>query len=151
MSFTVAAVSAANDFRYPSGALLSESTGQTGEKAHHLTGIGLPRQYLSWHFAGRGARTRPLTISSISTIFIHHISAPDIYRRPQGMTVDTFTDQLLAEFEAKVEELGADRVAAFLAEPIVGSGGVMVPPSGYLQHIRQRCAELDIFVSLPTR
>ena len=70
--------------------------------------------------------------------FIHHISAPNVYRRPEGMTVDAFTNELVDEFEAKVETLGADRVAAFLAEPILGSGGVMVPPPGYLQRIRQR-------------
>ncbi len=75
---------------------------------------------------------------------IHHISAPDVYRRPEGMSVEAFCDQLVEEFEAKVKELGSEHVAAFLAEPILGSGGVMIPPPGYLQRIHKRCRELDI-------
>ncbi len=76
--------------------------------------------------------------------FIHHLSVPDPYRRPEGQSEEAFCDFLVAEFNAKVAELGADKVGAFLAEPIQGSGGVIVPPVGYLQRIRQRCTELDI-------
>jgi putrescine---pyruvate transaminase len=80
--------------------------------------------------------------------FIHHLSVPDPYRRPDGQSEDEFCDALIAEFDAKVAELGADKIGAFLAEPIQGSGGVIVPPAGYLQRIRQRCTELDIlFIS----
>jgi len=76
--------------------------------------------------------------------FIHHIAAPNPYRRPAGSSLEDFTDTLLAEFEAKVSDIGADKVAAFIAEPIQGSGGVIVPPPGYLTRIRQRCRDLGI-------
>ena len=75
---------------------------------------------------------------------IHHISAPDVYRRPDGMSEDSFCDYLIDEFIAKVAELGADNIAAFLAEPILGSGGVHVPPEGYLKRIHQHCQDQDI-------
>ena len=75
---------------------------------------------------------------------IHHLSAPDVYRSPDGMSVEGFCIHLVDEFKAKVAELGAGNVAAFLAEPILGSGGVMVPPEGYLQRIHQHCVENDI-------
>jgi adenosylmethionine-8-amino-7-oxononanoate aminotransferase len=45
---------------------------------------------------------------------------------------------------AKVAELGSERVAAFFCEPIQGSGGVIVPPKGWLKAMRDACRELDI-------
>src|SRR5207247_10534229 len=45
---------------------------------------------------------------------------------------------------AKVATLGADNVAAFFCEPIQGSGGVIVPPVGWLKAMRQACRELGI-------
>jgi adenosylmethionine-8-amino-7-oxononanoate aminotransferase len=45
---------------------------------------------------------------------------------------------------AKVRELGQERVAAFFCEPIQGSGGVIVPPKGWLKAMRDACRELDI-------
>ncbi len=74
----------------------------------------------------------------------HHISAPDLYRRPDGLSEADYSALLVAEFAAKVAEIGPDRVGAFFAEPIMGSGGVLVPPEGYLQGIRALCAEHDI-------
>jgi putrescine---pyruvate transaminase len=69
--------------------------------------------------------------------FIHHLSAPYPYRRPQGMSEGQFTDHLVAEFEGKIAELGAENIAAFVAEPIQGAGGVVVPPVGCLQRMHQ--------------
>jgi adenosylmethionine-8-amino-7-oxononanoate aminotransferase len=50
----------------------------------------------------------------------------------------------VAALRAKVAELGADNVAAFFCEPIQGSGGVIVPPAGWLKAMREAARELDI-------
>lgn len=75
---------------------------------------------------------------------VHRVSAPDVYRRPAGMTPEDFTQHLLAEFEAKILEIGPERCAAFIAEPIQASGGVIVPPPGYLKGMHALCRKHDL-------
>ena len=75
---------------------------------------------------------------------IARVSGPDLYRRPDGMSPAEYAEHLVAEFRAKVDELGAENVAAFFAEPIMGAGGVLVPPPGYLPAMRETCRELGI-------
>jgi len=50
----------------------------------------------------------------------------------------------VAALRDKVNALGAENVAAFFCEPIQGSGGVIVPPVGWLKAMREACRELDI-------
>jgi putrescine---pyruvate transaminase len=77
---------------------------------------------------------------------IHHISAPYYYRNAApGMTEEEYTDSLVKEFTAKIDQLGGpDKVAAFYAEPVMGGGGVIVPPKGYLQRMGRVCKDNDI-------
>ncbi|MHD0307591.1 aminotransferase class III-fold pyridoxal phosphate-dependent enzyme, partial [Rhodococcus erythropolis] len=43
-----------------------------------------------------------------------------------------------------IERIGANKIAAFFAEPIIGAGGVYLPPEGYLAEVRDICREHDI-------
>ncbi|MGC5245621.1 aspartate aminotransferase family protein [Gordonia sp. DT219] len=43
-----------------------------------------------------------------------------------------------------IERVGADRVAAFFCEPIIGAGGIYLPPAGYLAEVRQICRDHDV-------
>jgi adenosylmethionine-8-amino-7-oxononanoate aminotransferase len=72
------------------------------------------------------------------------LSCPNPFRRPAGMTEAEFTDFLVAEFRALIEKVGAHRIGAFIGEPIMASGGVIVPPEGYWPRMRALCAEFDI-------
>jgi adenosylmethionine-8-amino-7-oxononanoate aminotransferase len=76
--------------------------------------------------------------------FVHHLSSPNPYRRPDGMTVEAFCDRLVAELEQAISDLGPERIAAFIAEPILASGGVLIPPDGYHRRTREVCAKHDI-------
>ncbi|SMY09628.1 aminotransferase [Flavimaricola marinus] len=77
---------------------------------------------------------------------IHHVSAPILYRRAEGQTEAQLTDALVAEFEAKIAEVGAEKIAAFFAEPIQASGGVLVPPQDYLARMAAVCRKHGILV-----
>lgn len=75
---------------------------------------------------------------------IHRVSAPNCYRRPEGMSLEDFRDHLVDELEAKIQELGPENVAAFIAEPILGAGGVLVPPPGYQKRTKDLCAKYEV-------
>ncbi|WP_174362891.1 aminotransferase class III-fold pyridoxal phosphate-dependent enzyme [uncultured Caballeronia sp.] len=73
----------------------------------------------------------------------HHLPSPYAYRNdfPDDAALIAAS---VAALEAKVAEIGADNVAAFFCEPIQGSGGVIVPPAGWLKAMREACRKLDI-------
>lgn len=72
------------------------------------------------------------------------LSCPDPFRRPKGMSLEDFREQLVAEFAEAVREHGPENIAAFVGEPIMASGGVIVPPEGYFKAIRDICSANDI-------
>ncbi|MEP7303606.1 MAG: aminotransferase class III-fold pyridoxal phosphate-dependent enzyme, partial [Caldimonas sp.] len=74
----------------------------------------------------------------------HYIASPNPYRHPQGGDAAALIAASVTALRAKVAELGADNVAAFFCEPIQGSGGVIVPPAGWLKAMRETARELDI-------
>lgn len=75
---------------------------------------------------------------------IQRIASPNSYRRPTGMSLSAFCDQLVADFEAKINQLDADNVAAFIAEPIMGAGGVIVAPPNYHARMLAVCKKYDM-------
>lgn len=75
---------------------------------------------------------------------IHHLSAPYLYRAPEGMDEAAFCEHLVAEFEALIDRVGAGNIGGFFAEPIQASGGVIVPPKDYLHRMWQVCRHHDI-------
>ena len=76
------------------------------------------------------------------------LSSPDPFRRPAGMSIAAFSDLLVDEFRDTVARVGADRIGAFVGEPVQASGGVIVPPEDYLPRIREICRDNDILYRL---
>jgi adenosylmethionine-8-amino-7-oxononanoate aminotransferase len=75
----------------------------------------------------------------------HKIPSHYVYRNPAGQDEDAIIAASLAALDAKIAELGGlQRVAAFYAEPVQGSGGVLVPPKGWMKAMRARCREYGI-------
>ncbi|TNF88954.1 MAG: aminotransferase [Gammaproteobacteria bacterium] len=75
---------------------------------------------------------------------VHHLVCPNAYREADGMNDDEFLDFLAEDMKNAIERIGAENIACFIAEPILGAGGVIVPPDGYHRRTREICSEYDI-------
>ncbi len=77
---------------------------------------------------------------------VHHISQPYWYAEGGDLSPAEFGLKVARELEAKIDELGEDRVAAFVAEPIQGAGGVIIPPETYWPEIARICKARNILL-----
>jgi putrescine aminotransferase len=71
---------------------------------------------------------------------------PDVnpYVRPKGMSEGEWCDEKVADLEKMIESVGADNIGGFIAEPILCSGGVIIPPEGYHKRTFNICRAHDI-------
>lgn len=77
---------------------------------------------------------------------IAHINQPDWWYEGGDMSPEEFGLARARELEDKINEIGADKVAAFIAEPVQGAGGVIVPPSTYWPEIQRICKAYNILL-----
>ena len=74
-----------------------------------------------------------------------HTSCPHYWRHGQdGETEEAFAARMAQDLEDLILREGPDTVAAFIAEPIMGAGGVIVPPQGYFEKVNAILAKYDI-------
>ncbi len=67
-----------------------------------------------------------------------HVGCPHFWREAHpGETEEAFASRLAAELEETIEREGPDTIAAFIGEPVMGAGGVVVPPATYWEKIQQ--------------
>ena len=77
---------------------------------------------------------------------IIHVNCPFSYREAEpGETDDQFTDRLARELDEFIQREGPETVAAFIAEPIQGAGGVLIPADGYFPKIKRVLDKYDIY------
>lgn len=77
---------------------------------------------------------------------ITHIEQPFWFELGQGMSREAFGLQAAGWLEAKILEIGVDKVAAFIGEPVQGAGGVIVPPETYWPEIQRICDRYGILI-----
>lgn len=107
--------------------------------------ISLEHGYHGANFGGTSIGGDPEVFGAPYTPLLPHCSqipSPFRYRNP--WTDDPAEHQLLAEraaerLDEEIQRVGPDRVAAFIAEPVQGAGGVIVPPPGYWPLVREVC------------
>src|SRR5437899_2239056 len=78
---------------------------------------------------------------------IRHTTAPHrLWRAEPGMTDEAFAQKLADDLEALIVAEGPDTVAAFIAEPVMGAGGVLVPPATYCDRIQAVLRRHDVLL-----
>ena len=77
---------------------------------------------------------------------IHHIDQPNWWSEGGEMSPEEFGLARARALEDAIDALGEDRVAAFIAEPVQGAGGVIVPPETYWPEIQRICDERNILL-----
>ena len=77
---------------------------------------------------------------------IHHIAQPYWFGEGGELSPAEFGLKAARALEQAIEELGEDKVAAFIAEPIQGAGGVIIPPDSYWPEIAAICRRHDILL-----
>ena len=79
---------------------------------------------------------------------IEHVERPDWFALGGNMDREAFGLKAAGWLAARIEALGPERVAAFIAEPIQGAGGVIVPPQSYWPEVRRVCERFGVLLAL---
>ena len=77
---------------------------------------------------------------------IHHINQPYWFGEGGDLEPNEFGIKVAQELETAIDQLGEEQVAAFIAEPIQGAGGVIIPPDSYWPEISRICQEREILL-----
>tara|TARA_R110002124_G_scaffold66769_3_gene181548 strand:+ start:15108 stop:16502 length:1395 start_codon:yes stop_codon:yes gene_type:complete len=75
---------------------------------------------------------------------IEHIDQPNWWAEGGDLSPEAFGLERARQLEAKIDELGEENIAAFIAEPVQGAGGVIIAPDSYWPEVMRICRERDI-------
>ncbi|MET8680903.1 aminotransferase [Streptomyces sp. NPDC004647] len=121
---------------------------------HQSLGRRRRTKILSHHRGYHGSTTAAGSATGLA--HIHHgfgiplphflrLHCPDPLSPPaHGLTDAEFVDWLIGELENLIDDEGADTIAAFIAEPILGAGGLIIPPANYYDRVQEVLARHDI-------
>lgn len=120
-----------------------------------LKGFHQRHTIISRHNAYHGSTVAAASLSGMDAMHaqgglpipgIVHIGQPNYFESGHGMSEDEFGLRAASWLEEKILEIGADKVAAFIGEPIQGAGGVVIPPATYWPEINRICAKYGILL-----
>ena len=75
-----------------------------------------------------------------------HVRQPYWFGESEGMAPDEFGKLCARAIEDKIKEIGADKVAAVIGEPVQGAGGVIIPPASYWPEVQRICRQYDVLL-----
>lgn len=122
---------------------------------HNLTGRPEKKHVVALSFGFHGASSLVAGLTGIDEChayfdlpysFQHHIPSPRDLGAHKGVDGEEIIARSTAALEAKVEALGPETVAAFVCEPVMVTGGVIVPPPGWLAAMRETCDRLGLML-----
>lgn len=124
---------------------------------HYWASVGLPDKHIviSRENAYHGSTMAGASLGGMKPMHkqgglpipgIEHIMQPHWFVNGGELSEEEFGRHAAQALEKKILELGADNVAAFIAEPVQGAGGVIVPPESYWPAIQKICTEHNILL-----
>lgn len=110
--------------------------------------LSLKQGYHGVHFGGLSVNGNTYYRSAYEPLLAgcFQIDSPWTYRNPYSEDPETLTDAIITQIERTIQFQGANTVAAFIAEPVQGAGGVIVPPRGFWPALRALCDKYDILL-----
>ena len=139
-----------------SGSEAVESCLKIALQYHSARGEASRRRFIarerSWHgntlgaLAVSGFRDRRLPFEG-ALVEASHLSPVNAYRPPAGVKPENLAEHCANELEQEIARLGAENVAAFIFEPVVGAAGGAVPaPPGYARRVREICERTGVLM-----
>jgi putrescine aminotransferase len=137
-----------------SGSEANDTNLRLAHRYYQLQGKPEKKHIISRHNAYHGSTIAAASLGGMSGMhkqtngldYVHHINQPHWFEEGADESEEAFGIRVARELEAKIDELGEDNVAAFIAEPVQGAGGVIVPPDSYWPEIKRICDERDILL-----
>jgi 4-aminobutyrate--pyruvate transaminase len=125
---------------------------------YYWNAMGQPerRQFISHRLAYHGNTIASASLSGVS--YAHdrfnlplpgfmHVTTPHFTRHAQsGETEEAFSDRLVADIERLILAQGPQTIAAFFVEPVMGAGGIVVPPARYYERLQALLKQHDILL-----
>ncbi len=110
--------------------------------------VGRERAYHGVGFGGISVGGLPLNKKHFSLLenVDHVVTTHNLDKNAFSKGVPQWGMELADDLLRIIEKHGADQIAAFITEPIAGSTGVLIPPKGYLEKIREICTKHDILL-----
>ena len=110
--------------------------------------VGRERAYHGVGFGGISVGGLPLNKKHFSLLdnVDHIVTTHNLEKNAFSRGIPEWGGELADDLIRIIEKYGADRIAAFITEPMAGSTGVLIPPKGYLEKIRAICTEHDILL-----
>ena len=110
--------------------------------------VGRERAYHGVGFGGISVGGLPLNKKHFSLLdnVDHIVTTHNLEKNAFSRGIPEWGSELADDLLSIIEKHGADRIAAFITEPMAGSTGVLIPPKGYLEKIRAKCTEHDILL-----
>ncbi|MGB1237755.1 MAG: aspartate aminotransferase family protein [Pseudomonadales bacterium] len=111
--------------------------------------LALKKGYHGTHFGGASVNGNAKFRRNYEPLMpgVFHIPAPWVYRNPFGLEdAEQVADACIKMLQDEIAFQGADTIAAFIMEPVLGAGGVIVPHASFMPRVREICDKHGILL-----
>ena len=119
-----------------------------------LKGKPNKKTFISREYAYHGSTMTGVSLGGMTAMHaqggmmpgFEHVMPPYWYKYGGDMSPEEFGAYTANKIEEKINEIGAENIAAFIGEPIQGAGGVIIPPDSYWPRVQEICKQYDILL-----